>query len=138
MNQGGLDAETIVELGRRLEQIPFARLLGLHLQEIGAGTATLGMKIREDLKRNNGIAHGGAIASLIDSATAFAILSLDPAQQSVTIDLTVNFLRPVTIGVAVAKARVIRAGKRVVVVSAEAFDEGGTLVATALSTYIKN
>ena len=133
-----LQADRAAELGRRLEQIPFARLLGLHLQDISAGTATLGMDIREDLKRNNGIAHGGAIASLIDSATAFAILSLDPAQQSVTIDLTVHFLRPLTKGVAVAKARVIRSGKRVVVVSAEAFDETGTLVATALSTYIKN
>jgi uncharacterized protein (TIGR00369 family) len=138
MIHGSLDAKTADELGRRLEEIPFARLLGMHLQEVGPGTATLGMTIREDLKRNNGIAHGGAVASLIDSATAFAILSLDPTQQSVTIDLTINFLRPLTKGVAVAKARVIRAGKRVVVVSAEAFDDAGTLVATALSTYIKN
>jgi uncharacterized protein (TIGR00369 family) len=138
MIHGSLDAKTADELGRRLEEIPFARLLGMLLQEVGPGTATLGMTIREDLKRNNGIAHGGAVASLIDSATAFAILSLDPTQQSVTIDLTINFLRPLTKGVAVAKARVIRAGKRVVVVSAEAFDDAGTLVATALSTYIKN
>ena len=138
MIQSGLDADMVAELGRRLEQIPFARLLGMHLQEVGPGTATLGMEIRDDLKRNNGIAHGGAIAALIDSATAFAILSLDPTQHSVTIDLTVNFLRPLVKGVAVAKARVIRSGKRIVVVSAEAFDEAGTLVATALSTYIKS
>jgi acyl-CoA thioesterase len=122
----------------RLSQIPYTRLLGIELETATPGLVTLGMDVRSDLKRNNGIAHGGAIASLVDSATAFAIISQDPDQAAVTIDLTVSFLRPLVDGRARATARIIRSGRRIAVVSAEVFDEHKNLVATALSTYIKD
>ena len=138
MSDDQLSPETIELIRKQLENIPFARFLGIELEEIRSGTATLRMPITEDLKRNNGIVHGGAIASLIDSATAFAILSLDPQRQSLTIDLTINFLRPLSDGYALAKATIIRAGRRITVVSAEAFDDSGNLLATALSSYISN
>ncbi len=54
-----------------LETVPFAKLLGIELEDVAPGTATLGFDIRDDLKQNNGVVHGGAIASLIDSATGF-------------------------------------------------------------------
>lgn len=126
------------EIRARLEQIPFAKMMGIRLESAGSGTVTLTMDVRQDLKRNNGLVHGGAIVSLIDSATAFALISLDPRQHAVTIDLTVNFLRPLTKGRARATAKVIRSGRRVAVISAEAFDESGSLLATAISTYIKD
>jgi len=82
--------------------------------------------------------HGGAIASLIDTATAFAIVSIIPAQEKVTtVDLTISYLRPVTEGRLRAVARVLRSGRRLLAVSADVFDTSGKLAATALSTYIK-
>ena len=130
------DLESLIR--ERLSLIPYTKLLGIELESVTPGLVTLGMDVRADLKRNNGIAHGGAIASLIDSATAFAIISQDPGQSAVTIDLTVSFLKPLVDGRATATARVIRSGRRVAVVSAEVFDKGQNLVATALSTYIKD
>lgn len=130
------DLESLIR--ERLNLIPYTKLLGIQLESVTPGLVTLGMDVRADLKRNNGIAHGGAIASLIDSATAFAIISQDPGQSAVTIDLTVSFLKPLVDGRATATARVIRSGRRVAVVSAEVFDKGHNLVATALSTYIKD
>jgi acyl-CoA thioesterase len=138
MSDDQLSPERIELIRKQLENIPFARFLGIELEEIRSGTATLRMPVTEDLKRNNGIVHGGAIASLIDSATAFAILYLDPQRQSLTIDLTINFLRPLSDGYALAKATIIRAGRRIIVVSAEAFDSSGNLLATALSSYISD
>ena len=45
--------------------------------------------------RNNGIAHGGAIATLIDSAMAIAIMALlAENERTVTVDLTIHYLRP--------------------------------------------
>lgn len=138
MNTGKLDSAHVERLSQALDSVPFARFLGIELDEIDAGVATLSFEIKPELKQNHGVVHGGAIASLIDSATAFAIISLLPTDEhATTVDLTISYLRPLTEGRAKAVARVIRSGKRLIVVSAELFDDNGTLAATALSTYIK-
>ena len=139
MKVGELSKIRATEIQEQLETIPFAKLLGIELDEIDSGIVTLGLEIRDDLKRNNGIVHGGAIVSLIDTACAFATISLlEATQRATTIDLTVNFLRPLSSGRATATAKVIRTGRRIVVVTGEAFDKAGTLVATALSTLIRD
>lgn len=138
MNTGKLDSAHVERLSQALDSVPFARFLGIELDEIDAGVATLSFEIKPELKQNHGVVHGGAIASLIDSATAFAIISLLPTDEhATTVDLTIGYLRPLTAGRAKAVARVIRSGKRLIVVTAELFDDRGTLAATALSTYIK-
>jgi acyl-CoA thioesterase len=138
MKTGILDPAHVERVFGALESVPFAKLLGIELEEIDAGVATLGFDIRPELKQNHGVVHGGAIASLIDSATAFAIISiLKPEEHATTVDLTISYLRPLTQGRAHAVARVLRSGKRLIVVSAELLDDRGTLAATALTTYIK-
>ena len=138
MKTGMLDPAHIERLSSALASVPFAHLLGIELEEIDSGVATLAFDIKPELKQNHGVVHGGAIASLIDSATAFAIISLLPTNEhATTVDLTISYLRPLTEGRARAVARVLRSGKRLIVVSAELFDDAGTLAATALSTYIK-
>lgn len=121
-----------------LADVPFAKLLGIELESQEPGVAVLTMKLREDLMRNGGIAHGGAVAALIDSAMAFAIMPLlAENEHSMTVDLTIHYLRPVSEGSARATARVVRAGKRVITVSAELFDSNEKLAATAISTYLR-
>jgi uncharacterized protein (TIGR00369 family) len=123
---------------KALESVPFARLLGIELEEIHRGTAILSLQVKSELKQNNGVVHGGAIASLVDTAAAFAIISLLPrTERATTADLTISYLRPLTTGRARAVAKVVRVGRRLVVTSAEVLDESGNLAATALSTYIK-
>jgi acyl-CoA thioesterase len=46
--------------------------LGMRLLRVGAGTAVLEMPIREDMVNGHGMAHGGFVFSLADSAFAFA------------------------------------------------------------------
>jgi len=132
---------TAAQLGRikkAIDTVPFAQLLGIELDDISSGTATLGLNVRKQLTQNHGVVHGGAIASLIDTATAFAIISLlAPRERVTTVDLTVSYLRPLTEGRVTAVARVLRAGRRLFVVSAEVFDKDGKLATTALSTYMK-
>lgn len=118
--------------------VPYFKLIGLEIESVGLGTATLLLPIREEHKQNDGIAHGGATASLIDSAFAFAIIPLlGDNETTTTVDLTIHYLRPLSGGVAKATARVVRAGRRVITVSAELFDENEKLAATALSTYMR-
>jgi acyl-CoA thioesterase len=121
-----------------LRQAPFPRLLGLELVDLKFGEAVLKLKMRDDLRQPYGLLHGGATASLIDTATAFALISgQDEGEQSTTVDLTVHYLRPHTTGEIVCTARIVRAGRRISTVSAEVVNEEGKLIATALSTYLK-
>ena len=121
-----------------LDDVPFAKLLGIEVDLLEPGHAVLSMKVRDDLMRNGGIAHGGAVATLIDSAMAFAIIQLlGDNEHTVTVDLTIHYLRPLSAGTARASARVVRAGKRVITVSAELFDHNDKLSATAISTYLR-
>jgi uncharacterized protein (TIGR00369 family) len=121
-----------------LDNVPFAKLLGIELESQEPGVAVLSMKLRDDHMRNGRIAHGGAVATLIDSAMAFAIIPLlGENEHSLTVDLTIHYLRPVSEGPARAIARVVRAGKRVITVSAELFDANEKLAATAISTYLR-
>jgi uncharacterized protein (TIGR00369 family) len=121
-----------------LDNVPFAKLLGIEVEAVEPGHAVLTMPIRNELKQNHGVAHGGSIAAVIDSAMALAIMPLlAENERTTTVDLTIHYLRPLTAGTARASARVVRAGKRVITVSAELVDEDGKLAATALSTYLR-
>jgi uncharacterized protein (TIGR00369 family) len=133
-----LTAAQLRRIEKAVETVPFARLLGIEVDSVDKGTATLGLTIRHELMQNNGVVHGGAVASLIDTATAFAILSLLATREKIsTVDLTISYLRPLTAGRVTATANVVRAGRRVIVVSADVLDNEGRLAATSLSTYIK-
>jgi acyl-CoA thioesterase len=133
-----ITAAQLKRIEKAIDTVPFAQLLGIELDNISNGTATLGLTVRKELLQNHGMVHGGAIASLIDTATAFAIISLlAPSERVTTVDLTVSYLRPLTEGRITAVARVLRSGRRLFVVSAEVFDKDGKLATTALSTYIK-
>lgn len=121
-----------------LDQVPFAKLLGIELVAAGQGTATLRMAITDDLRQIHGVMHGGAVASLIDTATAFAIVPMmGPEEKFSTVDLMVNYLRPLKEGSATAQARVLRFGRRLITVAADVLGNDGELSATALSTYAK-
>jgi uncharacterized protein (TIGR00369 family) len=123
---------------RALASVPFAKLLGLQVESVEPGLAVMTLPIRDDLKQNHGVVHGGAIASLIDSAMAFAIIPLlAEKERTTTVDLTIHYLRPLTEGVARSTARVVRAGRRIITVSAEVLDDKDRLAATAVSTYLR-
>jgi uncharacterized protein (TIGR00369 family) len=132
---------THAELGRLREafaRIAYAQLLGINFEDASRGAASFSLSARAELERFGGIMHGGALASLADTASAFAVIStLDEDEQTVTVDLTLHYLRPVTEGKLTAHARVLRAGRRVATASVEIFNESGALVVTALATYLK-
>lgn len=133
----GLSRAENERLREIIKTIPFVQLLGIELEEIERGAVSLRLELRDELMRNGGIAHGGVIASLIDTASAFAVMSqLEPGKSTTTIDLTIQYLRPLTKGVARAHARVLRAGRRVTVVSVDVTNDAEVLAATALTSYL--
>ena len=118
-------------------KVAYAKFLGLELCELKSGDVTVCLDVRDDLKQNHGVVHGGAIASLIDTASAFVILTaIDENERVTTTDLTIHYLRPVTAGRMLARARIVRGGRRRFVVNVEVENEGA-LAATAMTGYVK-
>jgi acyl-CoA thioesterase len=138
MSGDALTDEELARIHEAFAQVPYARLLGLEFVSASRGAAVYRLTVREELTRMRGILHGGAVASLMDTAAAFAVHTLlEPEQWTVTVDLTLHFLRPASSGHITAHARVVRNGRRLVILTIEAKDESGRLIAIASTTYSK-
>lgn len=139
MSGAGLTQSQRQRIDRAFDEVPFVKFLGIELVEVEQGRAVMRVFVRQELRRNGGVVHGGVTASLIDTAAAFAIMTtLAPDQASSTVDLTVHYLRPIVSGNVTAHARVVRNGRRVVIASVDVVDEAEILLATALTTYIRS
>ena len=122
----------------KLNNLPFAKLLGMRLVNISPNEAVVEIEMRADLQQPSGVLHGGVTATLIDTAMAFAVRTyLTDTEPTATIDLTIHYLRPHLEGKAICTARVVRPGKRIFTVSADVHNEAGKLIATGLSTYTR-
>ena len=133
-----LDDLRMARIRETFASVPYAKFLGLELGEVRNGEANIWLEVRDELKQNQGVVHGGAVASLIDTAAAFAVVTkLEPGDRVTTTDLTIHYLRPITKGRLTATARVIRSGRRLFVLSIEVWNDARGLVATAVTSYIK-
>ena len=121
-----------------VKNTPYLKLLGIELDEIDIGKAVMSLPMTEKLRQPHGLLHGGATASLIDTTTAFAVVSvLADGEKASTVDLTVHYLRPVINEKTTCTAKIVKAGKRLLTVTADVVNEDGKLIATAISTYSK-
>jgi uncharacterized protein (TIGR00369 family) len=138
MNEDKLDEVRLNRIREAFASVPYAKLIGLELGEMKPGEANLHLDIRDELKRNQGVIHGGAVASLIDTAAAFAVVTrLEPGERVTTTDLTIHYLRPITSGRLTATARIVRGGRRLFVLAVQVTNDHEVLVATAVTGYIK-
>lgn len=138
MSENELNEARVMRIHEAFASVPYAKFLGLELGEMKPGEASLHLEVRDELRQNQGVVHGGAVASLIDTASAFAVVTqLEPHERVTTTDLTIHYLRPVTAGRLTATARTVRAGRRLFVLSVEVMDDQQKLIATAVTTYIK-
>ena len=138
MSENELDPARLARAREAFASVPYAKLLGFELGEIRRGQATIQLTVRDDLKQYQGVVHGGAVASLIDTAAAFAVVTeLEAGERVTTTDLTVHYLRPVSSGRLSATARIVRGGRRLFVLSVEVTNDQQALLATAVTSYIK-
>jgi acyl-CoA thioesterase len=133
-----IDGELFRKANTAFKGVPFVKLLGMELCDLKDSEAVVKLRVRDELRQPRGLLHGGATASLIDTAMAFAVVTkLGKDENAATVDLSVYYLRPVVDGEIFCKAKIVKNGKRLLTISAEVFDDSEKLVATALSTYAK-
>ena len=114
---------------------PFVNLLEIKLSHIEPGFAELQMPVHQSKHTNlYHVAHGGAMASVADTAMGVACASL--GRRVVTLDLNTNFIKSAGPGKQVrALARVIHNGRQTLVVECEVLDGDDALVLKARGTF---
>lgn len=116
---------------------PFFTLLGLEIEKVTKDFCRMRLPFRPQLRTAAEMVHGGAIASLIDSAGVVAVWSnVDSSvTRGATIDLTVNYMAAAEGVDLTAEAQVIRRGRSVVFVDVNVTSPNGERVAKGLVTY---
>lgn len=105
------------------------------LVEGSPGEVSVAFTAGPEATQGNGVVSGGALAAMLDSAMAVAVLScLPPRQTCSTVSLTVNMLKPGLAGRFVAKASVVRLGGRMGFARAQLYAPNEALVADAISS----
>jgi acyl-CoA thioesterase len=116
---------------------PFLAQLGASLAERSDGHARLELTVEDSHLRTRGIAHGGVIASLLDTAMGVAVSTKTPEGCfPVTAQLNVNFIRPAWNGEKLAILGDVRhSGRTTAVAMGEIRTDSGVLVATSSGTF---
>ena len=105
------------------------------MTEIEPGRAVFEMDAGPQHASPLGTVHGGVICDLVDGAMGCAHASqLDEGETFTTLELKINYLKPVWSGHLVAEGKVIKAGRTIGLVEGRVTDESGSLVACATST----
>jgi len=114
---------------------PIATLLGFTLTAVGEGTATIELKVDERLANPMGTLHGGALCDIADAAMGMAWAStLGEGETFTSLELKINFLKPVWSGTLRAVGRVVKGGHTVGLLECDVLDDKDRLVARASST----
>lgn len=114
---------------------PLTTLLGFHLISIGSGQAVFEYEANESHANPMGTLHGGILCTVADSAMGMAYASLLEAGESfTTLEMKINFLKPVWQTRLRAVGRVIKNGRTIGLVECDIMDEKDQLIAHATST----
>jgi uncharacterized protein (TIGR00369 family) len=114
---------------------PVAQLLGIRLVSVGDGEVVFEMDVEPEHANPMGTVQGGVICALADAAMGLAYASrLEEGETFTTLELKMNYLRPVTGGTLVAAGRVLHAGRTIGLTSSDVADGEGRKVAHATST----
>jgi uncharacterized protein (TIGR00369 family) len=117
--------------------MPFNQLLGIRVARLHADGVTIECKFRPELRNSGGVLHGGVAATMADAAVGIALSRhFSGLRQATTVELKINYLRPIVDGKAVARARLLRIGAHLCVGRVDVFDATRKLAATALVTYM--
>jgi len=136
--------ESIVDRVRAsFDRQKIMHLLGATLTGVGHGQIEITLPFREELTQQHGFLHAGVVTTILDSACGYAALSVMPEGAGVlSIEFKTNLLAPARGSRFLARGRVVRAGRTIVVCSGDVIalqdDEGEqeVMVATMLATML--
>lgn len=115
--------------------LPIGTHLGFHITSVHPGCVTIELNVHQHHTNAVGTLHGGVLCDIADAAMALAhATNLEADESFTTLELKINFLKPVWKGKLRAEGRVIKQGRTIGLTECDVFDEKGSLVAHATST----
>ncbi|MBL8384509.1 MAG: PaaI family thioesterase [Burkholderiales bacterium] len=119
---------------------PAMHLIGAAVSAIEPGYCEVTLPVTEKVTQQHGFVHGGITGMIADSAAGYAAFSLMPADASpLTVEYKINMLNPAHGDALVARARVVKAGRTLVITQGDVFavrDGAEQLCATMQQTLI--
>ena len=129
-----LELITMIQRGE-LPPPPIATLIGFTIGSIEPGRVVMEMNAGPQHANPMGTLHGGVLCDLADAAMGMAYASsLDEGETFTTLELKINFLKPVWTGRLTATGRLVKGGNTVGLVECDVHDDKDRLVARASST----
>ena len=117
--------------------MPFNQLVGIRLVRAHKDGVTIDCKLRPELMNGAGVLHGGVTATLADAAVGIAItLRVGRPKAATTVEMKLNYLRPVASGKIIARSRLLKVGSTLCIGRVDLFNDSRELVGTALLTYM--
>ncbi len=127
----------LIQMAQRGERAPapVATLIGFTLASIDPGHAVIEFTAEERHANPMGTLHGGILCDVADAAMGMAwAATLEDGETFTTLELKINFLKPVWTGKLVATGRVVKGGRTIGLVECDIVDDAHKLVARASST----
>ena len=114
---------------------PFGELIGFQFTKMRKGFSQCVLNVDKRLFNPHGVLHGGVLYSMADTGMGGALYTLlVNSELCATIEVKINYIKPVKTGSVTCDTKVINKGKKVAVLESELFNDG-VLVAKALRTY---
>lgn len=129
---------TLRQLNKFLEnRLWFNRLVGMRVARVHKDGVTVECAMRPDLSNAAGGMHGGVFATLADAAVGISLQRhFGGTRPITTVELKINYFRPVTEGRVFARAKLVRVGATICVGSVHLVNDQGREVGAALVTYM--
>jgi uncharacterized protein (TIGR00369 family) len=100
--------------------------LGATLGPVAPGSVEIMLRPAVAISQQHGFVHGGAVSAIADSAAGYAALSVMPSDAGVlTTEFKINLLGPATGDRIIARGRVVKAGRTLVLAQTDVFAESG-------------
>ena len=125
------------EMQEFTRHMPFNRHLGIEVIKVHRDGITISLNLREEFRNIAKVLHGGVTATMADAAVGMALVRhFAGTMMMSTIELKVNYFRPIWGKHVTARAKLLRVGKQVCVGSVDIHDDAGKHAGVALVTYI--
>lgn len=137
MAMSGMEAMCAIRDGI-LPPPPMAKLIGFRMAAVEPGRIVMELDAGESLENTIGLLHGATAAALLDTAMGCAVSTMLPAgQTSVTLDLKLTYLRPLSVksGTIQAEGRLVKLGRQTSYTEGFVRDGAGNLAVHATATF---
>ncbi|MCC6389083.1 MAG: PaaI family thioesterase [Bryobacterales bacterium] len=128
---------TLRQLRALLHRMPFNRSVGIHIAKLHKDGVTIEIPMRDDLLNGASVLHGGVTATIADVAVGMAVMRhFGGTRLATTVELKINYFRPISDGRVVARSRLLRVGNHLVIGSVDIRDSRKNSAGFAIVTYM--